>query len=103
METPPPTLDVSHDSSVKQQTMSDITISPPSRKQQNVRSPRNMSIDAKLKQKWKKQIEKERAYEREKTERGKQQQQEMNDSNSSSLIEVRRNQCYFMQCMHECT
>ena len=88
MEEDKPPLNVSHDSSV-QSILSDLsgtpTCSPKGSRAQEV--ARTNSVDAKLKRKWKRRVEKERAYERAKAEKSK--EQSSDPDNSSSFIEVR--------------
>jgi hypothetical protein len=81
-ETNVPILDVSHDSSIEFR-LSDITPSPDA-SPKTERTARMKSIDAKLKRRWQQKIQRERAYEKEKVAKAEQ----LNDSSSSSFIDV---------------
>lgn len=79
-----PVLAVSRDTSIEFR-LSDISASPvasPYRPQ----GQRSQCVDAKRKQKWKRQIQRERSYERKNGEKAK---LKTNDSKGSSIIEVR--------------
>lgn len=91
-EAPPNTLiSLSQDSSEIAQNLSDLTTTPPKKKRDQ--DARRKSVEAKMRRKWQRNIQKEKAYERSKAEQAKQQEQqeEGNDSNCSSLVEVSLN------------
>mmetsp|Transcript_29785 Transcript_29785/g.53889 ORF Transcript_29785/g.53889 Transcript_29785/m.53889 type:complete len:952 (+) Transcript_29785:214-3069(+) len=87
MEKQNPILAVPHDPSI-QFVLSDLSATPTGspNTSRTQAEERTKSIDARLKRKWKRQVEKERAYERTKAEKAKEESSDPN--NSSSFIEL---------------
>jgi hypothetical protein len=96
MEKQNPILAVPHDPSI-QFVLSDLSATPTGspNTSRTQAEERTKSIDARLKRKWKRQVEKERAYERTKAEKAKEESSDPN--NSSSFIEVRSAVVYWRE------
>lgn len=81
MEEAPNGVSVSHDASHADEILSDLTATPPP-KSKDLQSRRKHIIDAKLKRKWRMQIEKEKAHEK---QQAKQQDSKATNNTASEV------------------